>query len=180
MLREQGWTDVPVVGFSAGAYTAAEMAVGCPGLFSSMTLVGPLGLRPTEGEIYDFLAVTIRSHVAATVSRVEAPEFSEIYGGEMTPQQFESFEDARAETARLGWEPFMFDPSLGHLLEGIGDLPVLLVRGDDDLIAPQGCVTAYEAVVPNSATVTVAGVGHRPEIEDPDAFLSAVNDFLGA
>ncbi len=51
MLREQGWTDVPVVGFSAGAYTAAEMAVGCPGLFSSMTLVGPLGLRPTEGEI---------------------------------------------------------------------------------------------------------------------------------
>jgi pimeloyl-ACP methyl ester carboxylesterase len=178
MVREQGWTGIPVIGFSAGAYIAAEMAVGCPELFSHLILVGPLGLRPTEGQIYDFLAVTIRTHVAATVSRVDAPEFSQIYGGEMTPLQFELFEDARAETARLGWEPFMFNPSLGPLLEGIGDLPTLLVRGSDDLIAPEGCVTAYERVVPNSTTVTIDGVGHRPEIEDPEAFVATVTDFL--
>ena len=41
-----------------------------------MVLVGPLGLRPTDGEIFDFLAVTIRTHVAATVSKVDAPEFA--------------------------------------------------------------------------------------------------------
>ena len=102
-----------------------------------------------------------------------------IYGGEMTPEQFELFEDARAETARIGWEPFMFDPSLGPLLEGVGDLPTLLVRGSDDLIAPEGCVRAYEAVLPNSTTVSIDGAGHRPEIEDADAFLSAVTAFLG-
>jgi pimeloyl-ACP methyl ester carboxylesterase len=74
----------------------------------------------------------------------------------------------------------MFDVSLGPLLEGIGALPTLLVRGSDDLIAPAGCVRAYEAVLPNSTSVTIDGAGHRPEIEDPDAFLSAVNAFLGA
>jgi pimeloyl-ACP methyl ester carboxylesterase len=74
----------------------------------------------------------------------------------------------------------MFNPSLGPLLEGIGDLPALLVRGSDDLIAPEGCVRAYEAVLPRSTSVSIAGVGHRPEIEDPDAFLSAVTAFLGA
>jgi pimeloyl-ACP methyl ester carboxylesterase len=179
MVREQGWDGAPVIGFSAGAYIAAEMAAACPDIFSRMVLVGPLGLRPTDGEIFDFLAVTIRTHVAATVSKVDAPEFAEIYGGEMTPEQFELFEDARAETARIGWEPFMFDPSLGHLLEGVGDLPTLLIRGGDDLIAPEGCVRAYEAVLPNSTTVAIKGVGHRPEIEDPDAFLSAVTAFLG-
>jgi pimeloyl-ACP methyl ester carboxylesterase len=179
MLREQGWAGTPVVGFSAGAYVAAEMAAACPSIFERMVLVGPLGLRPTEGEIFDFLAVTIRTHVAATVSNVDAPEFAAIYGGEMTPTQFELFEDARAETARIGWEPFMFDDSLGHLLEGIGDLPTLLIRGSDDLIAPQGCIAAYEAVLPNSATVSIPGAGHRPEIEDPDAFVSAVTAFLG-
>jgi pimeloyl-ACP methyl ester carboxylesterase len=179
MAREQGWHGAPVVGFSAGAYVAAEMAAACPESFSRMVLVGPLGLRPTEGEIFDFLAVTIRTHVAATVSNIDAPEFSQIYGGEMTPTQFELFEDARAETARIGWEPFMFDTSLGHRLEGIGDLPTLLVRGSEDLIAPQGCVAAYEAVLPNSSTVSIAGAGHRPEIEDPDAFVSAVTAFLG-
>jgi len=73
----------------------------------------------------------------------------------------------------------MFDPSLGPLLQGIGDLPTLLVWGSDDLIAPQGCVRAYEAVLPTSTTVVVDGAGHRPEIEDPDAFLSAVTAFLG-
>ena len=70
-------------------------------------------------------------------------------------------------------------PASGHLLEGVGDLPTLLVRGSDDLIAPEGCVRAYEAVLPNSTTVSIDGAGHRPEIEDPDAFLSAVTAFLG-
>ena len=179
MVREQGWRGAPVIGFSAGAYVAAEMAAACPDLFSRMVLVGPLGLRPTEGEIFDFLAVTIRTHVAATVSNIEAPEFAMIYGGEMTSEQFERFEEARAETARIGWEPFMFDPSLGPLLEGVGDLPTLLVRGSEDLIAPEGCVRAYEAVLPTSTTVSIDGAGHRPEIEDPEAFLSAVAAFLG-
>jgi len=179
MVREQGWHGVPVIGFSAGAFVAAEMAAACPDIFSRMVLVGPLGLRPTDGEIFDFLAVTIRTHVAATVSKIDAPEFAAIYGGEMTPEQFELFEDARAETARIGWEPFMFDDSLGHRLEGVGDLPTLLVRGTDDLIAPEGCIRAYEAVLPNSTTVSIDGAGHRPEIEDADAFLSAVTAFLG-
>jgi len=179
MMREQGWQGVPVIGFSAGAFVAAEMAAACPAIFSRMVLVGPLGLRPTDGEIFDFLAVTIRTHVAATVSNIDAPEFAKIYGGEMTPEQFELFEDARAETARIGWEPFMFDPSLGHLLEGVGDLPTLLIRGTEDLIAPEGCIRAYEAVLPSSTTVSIDGAGHRPEIEDADAFLSAVTSFLG-
>jgi pimeloyl-ACP methyl ester carboxylesterase len=179
MAREQGWTPLDVIGFSAGGYAAAELAASAPEIVKSLTLVAPLGCRPLEGEIFDFLATTVRTHVAATVSKVDAPEFAEIYGGGMTPEQFELFEDARAETARIGWEPFMFDPSLGHLLEGVGDLPTLLVRGTDDLIAPDGCVRAYDAVLPNSTTVSIEGVGHRPEIEDPDAFLSAVTAFLG-
>jgi pimeloyl-ACP methyl ester carboxylesterase len=98
----------------------------------------------------------------------------------MTPEQFELFEDARAETARIGWEPFMFSDSLGHHLQGIGALPALLVRGAEDLVAPRGIIEAYEAAIPNATSVSIPGAGHRPEIEDPDAFLSAVNAFLGA
>jgi len=143
-----------------------------------LVLVAPLGLRPTEGEIFDFLAVTIRTHVAATVSRLDAPEFATMYGGDLTPEQFELFEDARAETARLGWEPFMFNPSLPHLLEGVGQLPTLLVWGTEDLVAPRGCIDAYEKAVPNTTLAIIDGVGHRPEIEDPDRFLAAVTSFL--
>jgi pimeloyl-ACP methyl ester carboxylesterase len=179
MARQEGWTPLDVIGFSAGGYTAAEMAAAAPEIFKTVTLVAPLGCRPLEGEIFDFLAVTVRTHVAATVSRTDAPEFAQIYGGGMTPAQFEAFEDARAETARIGWEPFMFDPSLPHHLEGLGQLPVLLVWGDDDLIAPKGCIDAYDRAIPNSTVVTVPGAGHRPEIEDPEGFLGAVTKFMG-
>ena len=62
----------------------------------------------------------------------------------MTPEQFERFEDARTETARLGWEPFMYNPSLGYLLEGVQHVPTLLVWGQADAVVPRGCIEAYQ------------------------------------
>ncbi len=177
-LRESGRGPVDAIGFSAGGYLAAEMAAADPSLFRRLVLVAPLGVRPAEGEILDFFALTLRTHVAATVARHEAPEFAEIYGGEMTPEQFERFEDARAESARIGWEPFMYSPSLPRRLEG-AELPVLLVWGDGDLVAPRGCIRGYADALPRAQVAEIPGVGHRPEIEDPDAFLEAVTPFLG-
>lgn len=180
MLREQDLAPIDVIGFSAGGFIAAEMAAACPELFERMVLVAPMGVRPIEGEIFDFFAVTMRRHVAATVTHHEAEEFSLIYGGEISSEQFEMFEAARAETSRLGWEPFMFDPSLPNRLEGIGDLPTLLVWGDEDLIVPKGCIDAYEAAVPNARVEVIPGVGHRPEIEGSEAFVKVVTDFLNS
>jgi len=178
-LRESGRTPIDVLAFSAGAFIAAEMAACDPALFRRMVLVGPLGIKPEKGFIFDFLAVTVRSHVLATVARQDAPEFGEIYGGEMTPEQFERFEDARSETARLGWEPFMHNPSLPHLLLGVANQPTLLLRGTEDRIAPRDCIDQYMKVLENSRIVEFPGVGHRPEIEDSAAFLAALTDFLG-
>lgn len=170
-------TEIDVVAFSAGAYLAAEMAVIDPSLFGRMVLVGPLGCRPLSGEIFDFFAVPARTHVAVTVGNQDAPEFAEIYGGEMDPEQFLLFEKARAETARLGWEPFMFDPALPELLKGVPN-ETLLLRGAIDEVSPQGCVDAYAAAMPNATTAILEGVGHRPEIENPDRFVAIVRDFL--
>ena len=98
LLRPHGPRErlapLDVIGFSAGGYVAAEMAAMIPSLFDRMVLVAPLGLRPLEGEIFDFLAVTMpdprRGHGRRTSTR---PEFAEIYGGE---------HDARAVRAVRG------------------------------------------------------------------------------
>ena len=177
-LRESGRAPLDAIGFSAGGYLAAEIAAADPALFRHLVLVAPLGVRPTEGEIFDFFAVTLRTHVAATVSRGDAPEFAQIYGGEMSPAQFERFEDARAETARLGWEPFMYSPSLPERLGGAHGLPVQLVYGDADRILPRSAIDRYAAALPDAQVAEIAGAGHRPEIEDPDAFLDVVTQFL--
>jgi pimeloyl-ACP methyl ester carboxylesterase len=179
VIRSMRLDPVDVLGFSAGGFLAAEMAAADPKLFARMILVAPLGLKPTAGEIFDFLAVTIRTHLRATVADPEnTPEFQQIYGGEMTPEQFEAFEDARTETARLGWEPFMYNPSLGYLLQGVTHLPTLLIRGTRDAIVPRSCINAYQQAIANARVVEIPGVGHRPEIEDSHAFVQAVQEFL--
>ena len=180
VLRELDLVPIDVMGFSAGGFIAAEMAASDPHIFSRMILVAPMGLKPTAGEIFDFLAVTIRSCLLQTVADPEAAEFGKIYGGELTAEQFELFEDARSETARLGWEPFMHNPSLGHLLEGVTDLPTLLVWGQEDAVVPWGCIEAYQKALPHAQVAKIPGVGHRPEIEHPAAFTQVVQAFLAA
>ncbi len=177
-VRSRFSGPVDVIGFSAGGYIAAEMIAADPDLFARVMLVAPLGIKPEKGFIFDFLAVTIRDHLRATVAREEAPEFAKIYGGEMTPEQFERFEDARAETARLGWEPFMVDPSLPYRLGAVTGVPTLVVRGTADEFLPRDAVLQYRDAIEGASLVEIESVGHRPEIEDPEAFIAAVGSFL--
>jgi pimeloyl-ACP methyl ester carboxylesterase len=180
VIRELKADPIDVIGFSAGGYIAAEMAAADPKIFSKMILVAPMGIKPGEGQIMDFFELTIRRHLRATVADPEGtPEFARIYGGEMTPAQFEAFEDARAETARLGWEPFMHDPSLPHLLRGV-KIPTLLIHGTRDQVVPRGCIDAYREVLTAASVVVIAGAGHRPEIENEPEFSRAVGAFLAA
>jgi pimeloyl-ACP methyl ester carboxylesterase len=180
VVREMRLDPVDVIGFSAGGFIAAEMAAADPKIFSHMVLVAPMGIKPNEGEILDFFALTIRHHLRATVAEPDkTPEFGQIYGGEMTPAQFEAFEDARAETARIGWEPFMHNPSLPFLLRGLST-PTLLLWGTHDAVVPRDCIEQYRRAIPGAQVVELAGVGHRPEIEDALSFERAVEKFLKA
>jgi len=180
VLREMKLDPIDVIGFSAGGFIAAEMAASDPKIFSHMVLVAPMGLKPTEGEITDIFPLTIRSYLRATVADTSTPEFGKIYGGDMTPQQFEAFEDARAETARIGWEPYMHNPSLSYLLQGVKNLPTLVVWGQRDAIVPRGCVKAYQQAIVGATAVELANAGHRSEIEDSAGFVRAVKAFLAA
>jgi len=179
VLREMRLDPIDVIGFSAGGYIAAEMIAADPRIFSKMTLVAPMGIRPEQGEIMDIFPVTIRTHLRATVADpLNTPEFLKIYGGEMTPEQFELFEDARAESARLAWEPYMHNPSLPHLLRDLR-VPTLLIWGTNDKVVPRGSIDIYARVIPGAKVATIANVGHRPEIENSHEFERIVSEFLG-
>ena len=180
VVREMGLAPVDVVAFSAGGYIAAEMVAADPNIFGHLILVGPMGLKPDEGEIMDIFPVTIRTHLRRTVADPGAEEFGTIYGGEMTPEQFEAFEDARAESARIGWEPYMHNPSLPYLLRGVKNVPTLLIRGSEDQVVPQGCIDAYKKAIDGAQVAEMANVGHRPEIENSAEFVNIVKEFLAS
>ena len=181
VVREMKLDPVDVLGFSAGGYIAAEMAATDPHIFKRMILVAPMGLKPAEGEIADIFPLTIRSYLRKTVADpVNTPEFAKIYGGDMSPEQFELFEDARSETARIGWEPYMHNPSLPYLLAGVKKLPTLLVWGQKDSIVPKGCIKAYQQAIAGAKVAEITGAGHRPEIENCGEFIKSVKEFLAS
>ena len=179
-VRERKLAPIDVIGFSLGGWIAAEMAANDPAIFSKIVLVAPAGIRPPEGEIMDMFTLPALIYLRESVlDRSRTPEFDSLYDGGLSPEQYEAFEDARAETARLAWQPYMFNPSLPHLLEGTVTAPTLIVWGRQDRIVPASASAIFNRSIAGSRVVALDGCGHRPEVEKSEQFIKEVNNFLG-
>lgn len=181
VLREMNLAPLDVIGFSTGGWIAAEMATADPKQFNRMVLVGAAGIKPPDGEIADVFSITAHTSLRMSVYDTEAtPEYAKLYGGERTPEQFEAFEDARTENARLTWEPIMNNPTLSHFLEGVKGLPTQLIWGREDAIVPVSAAECYKKALKNTdAKLTIFDrCGHRPEIEKSAEFIKLVREFL--
>jgi len=179
-IREQKLTPVDVIGFSLGGWLAAEMATANSAQFNKMILVGAAGLRPPSGEIMDMFTRTARNYLNENVLNYQnTPEFASLFGGEQTPTQYEEWEEARAETARIAWQPYMFTQSMSNLLENIAGLPTLLLWGKQDPVVPLSVGELYHKQIAGSKLVTFDNCGHMPEIEKSAEFIQQVESFLG-
>lgn len=179
LLREQRLDGADVIGFSFGGWLAAEMIACNPAQFRRTVLVAPGGIRPPQGEIMDLFQVPAQKYLESSVRNPSAtPEFGILYGGESTPEQYEAWEDARAEFARIAWQPYFHNPSLPHLLEGAGPQSALIVWGRDDRVVPQAAITAFHKALSGSNLAVIENCGHRPEIEQVEQFAGVVKEFL--
>lgn len=178
-IKDNRLAPVDVIGFSLGGWIAAEMAACNPTQFGKMVLVAPAGIRPPSGNILDFFQMMAPQQLLTSVCDPAAtPEYASLYGGAPTPEQFEAFEEARAQTARLAWQPFMFNPSLPHLLGVAGGLPTLIVWGKEDAVVPVSAAAVYRDSIPGARLITYDKCGHRPEIERSAEFIREVETFL--
>ena len=175
VMVEQGWVGADVIGFSFGGWIAAEMAAQNPGQFASLTLVAPFGIKPPAGMIRDLFEAPTEGYLAASVRDVSATsEFGALFGGAMTPEQFERFQDATAEAARLAWQPYMNNPALYFRLGVIRDLPTLILWGEDDAIVPVSAAALYRDAIADARLALFEDCGHRPEIEQTEKFLKKI------
>jgi pimeloyl-ACP methyl ester carboxylesterase len=178
-LEELGLGSVPVIGNSLGGWLAAEMAAMCPQQFTRLVLVGAMGVRPPVGEIRDMFLVVSREYLRASfVDLAHTAEAQQLFGGDPTPEQAETWESARELSSLVGWRPYMHDPALPHVLRRLRLLPTLIVWGRQDAIVPVSAGEAYHQAIPGSRLVVLDGCGHRPEIEQADAFVRVVREFL--
>ena len=174
MLQELGLDKVHLIGGFLGGWIAAEMAVMRPQVLHSLTLIGTAGVRPSEGEIADIFllgeeetinqAIGDSEVITAAIER-EAPDANaRIRGREMT--------------TRLCWKPYMHSPSLIHLLPSV-QAPALVVWGDRDRIVPLSAGERIASAMPNARLEVIAGAGHLPHIEKPEAVIPLLQRHMG-
>ena len=179
VLDDLELSGVKMVGFSMGGWLAAEMAAMDPGKFSKLVLVGPMGVKPEKGEIYDlFLNVATEFLEESFLNPNSVEEYATLRPDEPSPEQEELWEVGREQSARLAWKPFMYNPTLPYLLRRLKTLQTLIVSGRQDSIVPIDSLRIYNESIPGSSLSLIDQSGHRPEIEKPEDFLKLLINFL--
>lgn len=179
LVRDLGLIQpLPVIGFSLGGWVAAEIATTNASIFTKIVLVGAAGLPPEAGHIWDYFLHSSREAFAqAFCDPSQAAEYARYYGRAWTPEEEAQVERNREMAARLLWKPYMRSHTLSALLRGV-TTPTLVIWGREDAIIPLDACQRYLRAIPGATATILDRCGHLPEMERPDAFATAVLDFL--
>jgi pimeloyl-ACP methyl ester carboxylesterase len=179
LLGEDAATRAPgavaVLGLGFGGWIAAEMATMAPRALRALVLVGAMGVKPERGEIADQALVSYLDYVHAGFAEPSA--FDRVYGAEPPTSTLEQWDLNREMTFRIAWKPYMYNPTLPHLLGAVA-APALIVWGRQDRIVPLECGERYAKALPRARLEIVEGAGHLVDMEQPDALASLVTRFL--
>lgn len=58
--------------------------------------------------------------------------------------------------------------------------PTLVIVGDQDVLTPPGLAQEYAAQIPGAQLAVITNAGHLSNLEQPEAFLQAIEGFLGS
>jgi pimeloyl-ACP methyl ester carboxylesterase len=177
LLAEWRLTDVAVVGLGFGGWIAAEMASLAPRDFRRVVLVGAMGIKPERGEIADQALVSYIDYVK--LGFADLAHYARVFGAEPPTETLEQWDLNREMTFRIAWKPYMYNPTLPHLLGGVVT-PTLVVWGRDDRIVPLECGERFAKALPNARLHVMEHTGHFVEMERPDELARLVCDFVKA
>jgi pimeloyl-ACP methyl ester carboxylesterase len=171
------YTKVTLVGSSFGGWVAAEIAAVCGHRLERLILADAFGIKISGRETPDILDV-FNTHPAAVRSRTWhdperwAPDYDAMSDEALTirAQNWDTL-------CLYGWNPYMHNPLLKRWLKRI-DVPTLVLWGESDGIVTPAYGRAFSELIPGAEFSTIAGAGHHPEIEQPEAFVSRVVAFL--
>jgi pimeloyl-ACP methyl ester carboxylesterase len=165
---------VSLLGLGFGGWIAAEMATMSPQAFRRLVLVGAMGVKPKQGEILDQALLSYIAYVRAGFEDQGA--FDRTYGADPSTPQLEQWDLNREMTFRIAWKPYMYNPTLPHLLGGVR-APALIVWGRGDKIVPLECGEAYARALPRGRLAVVPGSGHFVDMEQPEALARLIVEF---
>ena len=174
LLADLGAERASLVGLGFGGWIAAEMVALAPRDFHRLVLVGAMGVKPPEGDIFDQAIVSYIDYARAGFHDEKA--FAKIYG-EVSTDQLVAWDLCREMSFRIAWKPYMYSQTLPHLLGGVR-APGLVVWGAEDRIVPRSAGELYARALRTARFETVANAGHCVDMEQPEALARLVTPFI--
>jgi pimeloyl-ACP methyl ester carboxylesterase len=177
VIEDQPHETVTLMGLSFGGWLAAEIAAACRHRLDRLILVDAVGIKLGDRETRDIADVfnTSPAEVARRSWHDPArwtPDFDT-----MSDDELVVFARNRDALSLYAWHPYMYNPQLRRWLGRIA-VPTLVLWGASDRIVTPDYGRAYGALIPGSRFELIDEAGHHPEIEQPEAFVSRVVDFL--
>lgn len=180
VLDAAGVQRAHVVGNSLGGVVAMQLYAGAPHRTASLTLADTFAHYPGGAESIAARIATLRKLGIAAFAAARAP----LLFCEAAPAGV--VDAARADMAsipQLVYEAatrVTWSGDYRAVLPSVS-VPVSVICGERDGIAPLSLSEEIAALVPSRPAVTViAGAGHVPHLEQPQAFNAAVDAFVGA
>ena len=173
-IEQLGLKDLTLVGGSLGGWTAAEIAVRNCSSLRSLILSCPAGIHVkgvSKGDIF------LWSNEVMVRNMFVDQKFADVMlAPEPTEEQQMTLAKNKLTTARLGWQPRLYNPHLYKWLHRIS-VPTLLLWGDSDKVIPPAYGPAFKELIPNSKLVVFENCGHVPHVEKLDEWTDQVLAF---
>jgi 2-hydroxy-6-oxonona-2,4-dienedioate hydrolase len=179
LFAELKLTNVPVVGFSLGAWTACELAILRPQLISKLVLTAAAGLHVPGSPMAELFIDDLAKLRKLLFFDPNGPAVKEAMPESLDDPRMYLWLKAREATARVGWNPYLHNPRLKQHLWRIAQ-PALMLWGRHDRLIPLAHGEAYARELPNAELKVLEDCGHMVPWEKPAEFPDAVTRFCAS
>jgi len=163
-----------LVGASLGGWLAMEIAIRDASRIRAMTLMGPSGIHVQglkKGDLFMWSPEERLRNLFFDQAIAER-----LLAMKPTPEMQDALLKNAYTTARLGWEPRLYDPHLYKWLHRL-KMPVQIIWGENDRILPAGYAPELAKMIAAARLSIVAQCGHLPQAEKPQEFLRLFREF---
>lgn len=172
---------VCLVGFSQGGMTAQILAARRPDLVTALCLVSTSGRSsPAARANMEARLEAQRSEGPELAAKVAAKSIFSPAWMEANPTALQNFITRRAAQDQRALEAatralFDFDATALH---GSLSMPTRVIAGEADALTSAQGMRDIAAAIPKADYVEVPGSGHMIPVEQPDAFVALLDEFL--
>lgn len=177
LFAQLGLTNVPIVGFSLGAWIACEMTILRPELTSRLVLTAAAGLHVPGAPMAELFIDDLLKLRDLLFHDPNDPSVSIAMPLAIDDPRILLWLRAREATARVGWNPYLHNPRLPQHLRRI-QCPTLVLWGRHDRLIPLAHGEYYARHLPHAELRVFENCGHMAPFEKTAEFVEAVATFI--